>query len=256
MGPVSSSALRVTVIDNRPRLAIIRQRQRNHHFQHKHCRRKSFKCGRFYLDNCNYVQQISRRILRCLHSPKWKRLAFFRLTADGSCRFGLLFSLLRLWMGTADDTHSKMPVWRFTSDQISVCVIARGSKCISTRFFPFLVACLHISLLAVDLYFYWGPIRAHVQEFLKPGSKMSRSVFPCWVTLNLTWRRFEGSVQGERPVALPSLLWLSRVCVRHLVTAASKEAARHSLHMKDTLAAVKLYAPAKELLAVGAVRAA
>lgn len=91
MGPVSSSPLQVTVIDNRPSLAIICQRQSINHFQRKHRRERSFKWGRFHLDNCNYVQQISPRIPRCLHSLKWKRLPFLWLTVGILQIWGFVF---------------------------------------------------------------------------------------------------------------------------------------------------------------------
>lgn len=106
MGPVSSSPLRVTVIDNRPRLAIIHPRRSINHFQRKQHGERSFKWGRFfYHDNCNYVQQISPRVPWCLHSLKWKRLPFPWLTAGIlQIFFVFLFSLPRLRTGTADDS--------------------------------------------------------------------------------------------------------------------------------------------------------
>ncbi len=70
----------VTVIDNQPCLAIIRLQQSINHFQRKHYRERSFEWARFYPDNCSYVQQISPKISRCLHSMKWKRLPFLWLT--------------------------------------------------------------------------------------------------------------------------------------------------------------------------------
>lgn len=123
MGPVSSSPLWVTVIDNWPCLAIIRQRQSINHFQHKHCRERSFKWGRFYLDNCNYVQQISPKIPGCLHCLKWKRLPFLWLTV-GILQILCFVFIAAVVNGTVDDTHTKMPVWFFRF--LCVCVFVRA----------------------------------------------------------------------------------------------------------------------------------
>lgn len=77
MGPVSSSPLRVTVIDNRPRLAIIHPRRSINHFQRKQHGERSFKWGRFfYHDNCNYVQQISPRVPLVFTLLEMKEIAF------------------------------------------------------------------------------------------------------------------------------------------------------------------------------------
>lgn len=183
----------------------------------------------------------------------------------GSFRFGALFSLPWLWMGMADDTHSKMPVWlpegqivfangcflafvscsRFTAKQIGNFWLRQSiiENYTQVYFVNSLTICLFCFIACVC-----------VLVFLKPRSKIQqdRSIYiqrcQCLSLLSDSQScvKMVGGVSAcERPLAISLLLWLSRVCSRHLVTAASKEAARHSLHIKDTSSVsvpVKLYA--------------
>lgn len=93
--------------------------------------------------------------------------------------------------------------------------------------------------------------------FLKPGSKISTIglftpkdlvfAFYCLPLLSDSQScvKMVGRVSAcEWPIAISSLLWLSHVCIQHLVTLLSKEAVRHTPHIKETLSTsipVKLY---------------
>lgn len=134
MGPVSSSPLRVTVIDNQPRLAIIHPRRSINHFQRKQRGERSFKWGRFfYHDNCNYVQQISPRVPWCLHSLKWKRLPFPWLTA------GILQIFLCFYFHCRGCERAR----RMTAHSNMAVGFCLDLKCvICKRFSAFVVACI------------------------------------------------------------------------------------------------------------------